>query len=228
VARHIIVVEDEQDLADLIALHLRRENLEVSVYADGEKGLAAIERAVPDLVVLDLMLPGIDGYEVCRRMRRSERLAGVQILMVTARGEESDVVTGLELGADDYVTKPFRPSVLMARVRNLLRRNASGPTASRAGEVLRVGPIELDVPRREARVEGREITLTHTEYEILRYLSSSPRRVRSRRDILGVLDQGESVLERTIDVHVASLRRKLGAAGELLETIRGVGYRLRD
>jgi two-component system phosphate regulon response regulator PhoB len=224
VARHIIVVEDEQDLADLIALHLKRENLEVSVYADGERGFAAIEQAVPDLVVLDLMLPGIDGYEVCRRMRRSDKLAGVQILMVTARGEEADVVTGLELGADDYVTKPFRPSVLMARVRNLLRRRDPTPVS----EVLRVGPIELDVPRREARVDGAEITLTHTEYEILRYLAESPRRVRSRHDILDVLDQGESVLERTIDVHVASLRRKLGAAGERLETVRGVGYRLRD
>jgi DNA-binding response OmpR family regulator len=225
VARHIIVVEDEQDLADLIALHLRRENLKVSVYADGEEGLAAIERDVPDLIVLDLMLPGIDGYEVCRRVRREARLAGVQILMVTARGEETDVVTGLELGADDYVTKPFRPSVLMARVRNLLRRR------SRAAEdtgVLRVGPIELDVPRREARVDGAEIALTHTEYEILRYLASAPRRVRSRQDVLLELGQEDSVLERTVDVHVASLRRKLGAAGDLLETVRGVGYRLRD
>jgi len=224
VARRIIVVEDEQDLADLIALHLRRESLDVQVFADGEQGLKAIQETAPDLVVLDLMLPGIDGYEVCRRVRRDDRLSGVQILMVTARGEETDVVTGLELGADDYVTKPFRPSVLMARVRNLLRRREVAPS----GEVMRVGAIELDVPRREARVNGAEITLTHTEYEILRYLASSPRRVRSRGDILGVLDQGEHVLERTVDVHVASLRRKLGDEGERLETVRGVGYRLRD
>jgi DNA-binding response OmpR family regulator len=223
--RHIIVVEDEPDLAELIALHLRRENLRVTTFADGERGLAAIERDVPDMVVLDLMLPGLDGYEICRSIRRSERLAKVQVLMVTARGEESDVVTGLELGADDYVTKPFRPRVLVARVRNLLRR----PRAEAQGnELLRAGPIEVDVGRHEARVDGQEVTLTHTEFEILRTLMAAPGRVRTRGDILSRLDQGQHVLERTVDVHVASLRRKLGSAGELIATVRGVGYRLRD
>ncbi len=223
--RHIIVVEDEPDLAELIGLHLRRENLRVSLYGDGERGLAAIERDVPDLVVLDLMLPGLDGYEVCRRMRRNERLSKVQVLMVTARGEESDVVTGLELGADDYVTKPFRPRVLVARVRNLLRRPR---TEAAGGEVLRAGAIEVDVGRHEVRVDGQEVELTHTEFEILRALMSAPGRVRTRGDILSRLDQGQHVLERTVDVHVASLRRKLGPAGDLIGTVRGVGYRLRD
>jgi DNA-binding response OmpR family regulator len=223
--RHIIVVEDEPDLAELIALHLRRENLRVTTFADGERGLAAIERDVPDMVVLDLMLPGLDGYEICRRIRRSDRLAKVQVLMVTARGEESDVVTGLELGADDYVTKPFRPRVLVARVRNLLRR----PRAEAQGnEVLRAGAIEVDVGRHEVRVDGQEVTLTHTEFEILRTLMAAPGRVRTRGDILSRLDQGHYVLERTVDVHVASLRRKLGSAGDLIATVRGVGYRLRD
>jgi DNA-binding response OmpR family regulator len=223
--RHIIVVEDEPDLAELIALHLRRENLRVTTFADGERGLAAIEREVPDMVVLDLMLPGLDGYEICRRIRRSDRLAKVQVLMVTARGEESDVVTGLELGADDYVTKPVRPRVLVARVRNLLRR----PRAEAQGnEVLRAGPIEVDVGRHEERSDGQEVTLTHTEFEILRTLMSAPGRVRTRGDILSRLDQGQHVLERTVDVHVASLRRKLGSAGDLIATVRGVGYRLRD
>jgi DNA-binding response OmpR family regulator len=223
--RRIIVVEDEPDLADLMALHLRRESLQVAVYGDGETGWSAIDRDVPDLVILDLMLPNLDGYEICRRIRRSDRLAGTQVLMVTARGEESDVVTGLELGADDYVTKPFRPRVLVARVRNLLRR----PRAEATGvEVLRVGAIELDAGRHEVRVEGKEVTLTHTEFEILRLLLSAPGRVRTRGDILGRLDQGQNVLERTVDVHVASLRKKLGPAGELLATVRGVGYRLRD
>jgi len=208
-----------------MALHLRRENLKVTVYADGETGWSAIDRDVPDLVILDLMLPGLDGYEVCRRIRRSDRLAGVQVLMVTARGEESDVVTGLELGADDYVTKPFRPRVLVARVRNLLRRPRAEATEL---EVLRVGAIELDAGRHEVRVEGKEVALTHTEFEILRLLLGAPGRVRTRGDILSRLDQGQNVLERTVDVHVASLRKKLGAAGELLATVRGVGYRLRD
>ena len=223
--RRIIVVEDEPDLADLIALHLRREGLEVATFADGAQGLAAVERGVPDLVVLDLMLPGLDGFEVTRRIRRQERLAGVQILMVTARGEEADVVTGLELGADDYVTKPFRPRVLVARVRNLLRRPR---TEAAAAEVLRAGAIEIDIPRREVRVDGREVALTHTEFELLRYLASAPGRVRTRGDILGRLDQSDHVLERTVDVHVASLRKKLGDAGAALETVRGVGYRLKD
>ena len=223
--RHIIVVEDEVDLADLIALHLRREQLKVSTYGDGETGMKAIERDVPHLVVLDLMLPGLDGFEICRRIRRSDRLAGVQILMLTARSEEADIVTGLELGADDYMTKPFRPGVLIARVRNLLRR----PTAENTGEDhLRAGSIELDVGRREARVADKLLTLTHTEFEILRFLAKTPGRVRTRGDILGRLNQGEHVLERAIDVHVASLRRKLGESKDLLETVRGVGYRLKD
>jgi len=223
--RHIIVVEDEPDLAELMELHLRRENLRVSTYGDGERGLAAIERDVPDLVVLDLMLPGLDGYEICRRIRRNDRLSKVQVLMVTARGEESDVVTGLELGADDYVTKPFRPRVLVARVRNLLRRPRTEATG---GEVLRSGAIEVDLGRHEVRVDGQEVILTHTEFEILRALISAPGRVRTRGDILSRLEQGQHVLERTVDVHVASLRRKLGPAGELIGTVRGVGYRLRD
>ena len=174
-------------------------------------------------------LARIDVEAAARRIagavRRNERLAKVQVLMVTARGEESDVVTGLELGADDYVTKPFRPRVLVARVRNLLRR----PRLESAGnELLRAGAIEVDVGRHEVRVDGAEVTLTHTEFEILRALMSAPGRVRTRGDILSRLDQGQHVLERTVDVHVASLRKKLGAAGELISTVRGVGYRLRD
>jgi DNA-binding response OmpR family regulator len=225
VQRHIIVIEDEPDLADLIALHLGRENLRVSIYGNGSVGLAAIERDKPDLVVLDLMLPGADGFEICRAVRRSERLAGVQILMLTARGEEADIVTGLELGADDYVTKPFQPRVLVARVRALLRRPRQEATGER---ILRVGGIELDEARHEVKVDGEEVQLTHTEFEILRVLAAAPGRVRTRGDILGRLDQGAHVLERTVDVHVASLRKKLGAAGELVSTVRGVGYRLRD
>ncbi|MEM7306388.1 MAG: response regulator transcription factor [Planctomycetota bacterium] len=223
--RHIIVVEDEPDLAELIALHLRRENLKVSVFGDGNTGMEAIEREVPCLVVLDLMLPGLDGFEICRRIRRSSELGDVQVLMVTARGEETDVVTGLALGADDYITKPFRPRVLVARVRNLLRRPKSGEDE---GQVLRASGIEVDVGRHEVRVEGEVIAVTHTEFEVLRYLASPPGRVRSRAEVLECLDQGTHVLERTVDVHVAALRRKLGELGKGLETVRGVGYRLRD
>ena len=223
--RHIIVVEDEPDLSDLIALHLRRETYRVSTFEDGLAGWEAIEREVPSLAVLDLMLPGIDGYEICRRMRRSERLADTPIVILTARGEESDVVAGLELGADDYVTKPFRPRVLVARVRALLRRAEGGLEAS--SEVLRLGPIELDEGRHEVTLDGDPIELTHTEFKILRYLAARPGRVRARRDVLEAIGE-RNVLERTVDVHVASLRRKLGDAGHLVETVRGVGYRAKD
>ncbi len=222
--RHIVVVEDEADLADLIALRLTREGYRVSTYDDGLVGWQAIEREVPDMVVLDLMLPGIDGFEISRRMRRSERLADVPILVLTARGEEADVVTGLELGADDYVTKPFSPRVLVARVRTVLRR-AEGAAAE--SEVVRLGPIEIDRGRHEVRVDGEPVDVTYTEFQILRFLCSRPGRVRSRASILETIGE-RHVLERTVDVHIASLRKKLGDAGVLLETVRGVGYRARE
>jgi two-component system phosphate regulon response regulator PhoB len=223
-SRHVIVVEDEGDLADLIALHLRRENFRVSVYGDGDTGMAAIERDRPDLVVLDLMLPGLDGLEICRRIRRSESLGETPVLMLTARAEESDVITGLEVGADDYVPKPFSPRVLVARIRSLLRR---GERAGAGSEVLRVGDLEVDSGRHEVRVADEVIALTHTEFRILRYLAGGPGRVRTRADILRAIDE-TSVLERTVDVHVGSMRKKLGASGEMIETVRGVGYRIEE
>ena len=221
--RHVIVVEDEEDLADLLTLHLQREGFRVSVQLDGEGGWKAIEREVPDVVVLDLMLPGIDGVEICRRMRRSERLCEVPILILTARGEDVDVVTGLELGADDYVVKPFSPRVVVARLRALLRRVEE----TGASDLVRVGRIEIDSGRHEVRVDGTEVSLTHTEFEVLRFLAARPGRVRPRAEILTAIGE-RHVLERTVDVHMAALRRKLGDAAEAIETVRGVGYRLRE
>jgi DNA-binding response OmpR family regulator len=222
--RHIVVVEDEEDIADLVALHLRREGYRVTLHGDGEEAWHALDRRTPELVVLDLMLPGIDGLEICRRMRRSERLRDVPILILTARGEDADVVTGLELGADDYVTKPFSPRVLVARIRALLRRAENGGEDS---EVLRVGPIEIDAGRHEIRVDGRLLDPTHSEFQILEFLARRPGRVRGREEILEAIGE-RSVLARTVDVHVGALRKKLGEAGERLETVRGVGYRLRE
>ncbi len=221
--RRIIVIEDERDLADLVVLHLEREGYRTASYASGTDGWAAIERNPPDLVILDLMLPGMDGAEVCRRMRREERLAGTPLLVLTAKSEESDIVSLLALGADDYVTKPFSLRVLTARVRALLRRGEIDPE----GEVARAGPFEVDSGRHEVRVDGELVRLTHTEFRILRFLVRKPGRVRSRAEILASIDDA-AVLERTVDVHVASLRRKLGAAGDWIETVRGVGYRLKD
>ncbi len=222
--RRIIVVEDEKDLAELISHHLEREGYAVACYANGEQGMAAIDRDVPDLVVLDLMLPGIDGFEICRRIRRSDRLAEVLILMLTARGEDADIVTGLELGADDYLTKPFSPRVLVARLRALFRR---AEVAEPQGEIVRVGPLEIDSGRHEVQLDGQLVPLTHMEFRILRFLATRPGRVRTRVEILGAIGE-ENVLDRTVDVHVASLRRKLGGGSDLLETVRGVGYRLKD
>ena len=222
--RHIIVVEDEADLADLVALHLRREGFRVTSYDNGAKAWTAIESAAPALAVIDVMLPGLDGLELCRRIRRSERLSETPILIMTARGDEADVVAGLEVGADDYVVKPFSPRVLVARVRALLRRAADSRAAA---EVLRAGPIEIDTGRHEARVADELLVLTRTEFRILQYLIKKPGRVRSRTDILSAIGDS-NVLERTVDVHVASLRRKLAEAGDLLETVRGVGYRIKD
>lgn len=221
-ARHVIIVEDETDLSDLIAMHLRREHLRVSTYSDGLLGMAAIERDKPDLVVLDLMLPGLDGLQICQRIRAREGLADTLVLILTARGEDADIVTGLEVGADDYVTKPFSPRVLVARVRSLLRRRSERSSPS---EVLRVGELEIDSGRHEVTLRGELLELTHTEFRILRYLSGDPGRVRSRRDILGAIED-EAVLERTVDVHIAALRKKLGPDGKRIATVRGVGYRI--
>ena len=222
--RSIIVVEDEADLANLISLRMSRSGYEVSTYADGNEGWNAIERGVPDLVLLDLMLPGLDGLEICRRIRSDDRLKATQVVMVTALGQEADIVKGLELGADDYVTKPFSPRVLEARVHAVLRRAG---TQEPVGTLVRLGPIEIDDTRHEVRVNGRKIEPTHTEYKILRFLCSRPGRVRTRADILRAM--GEAiVLDRTVDVHVASLRKKLGEAAARIETVRGVGYRAKD
>ena len=220
---NILLVEDEPALRSGLTDLLEGAGHKVEAVGDGLTACGVGLTSDVNLVLLDLTLPDLDGLEVCRRLRngRPELL----IMMLTARSNEDDKVKGLKLGADDYVTKPFRPRVLVARVRNLLRR----PRLESAGnELLRAGAIEVDVGRHEVRVDGAEVSLTHTEFEILRALMSAPGRVRTRGDILSRLDQGQHVLERTVDVHVASLRKKLGAAGELISTVRGVGYRLRD
>jgi len=221
---HVLILEDEEDLSDLVSLHLQREGLRVSCFADGAQGMGAIERELPDLLVLDLMLPGMNGLEICRRMRASDEMAEIPILILSARGEQTDIITGLELGADDYVVKPFSPRELVARVRALLRRTDLTQAET---EVIELGAIRLNAERHEVSVEGRQLTLTYTEFLILRYLLGKPGRVRSRGEILEAIGE-KHVLERTIDVHVATLRRKLGSSGTRIETVRGLGYRARD
>ncbi len=221
----IIVVEDEPDIAELVRMHLTREGWEVEHYGDGAEGLAAVLAERPDCVVLDLMLPGLDGFQFCRDLKGRHGQEDLPVLVMSARSEEADVVCALELGADDYVVKPFSPRILVARVRNLLRRANIRQTD--LPETLRLGPIALDVLRFEVTVDDERIDVTRTEFRLLQFLLERPGRVRERSEILEQVGGGPS-LDRTVDVHVASLRRKLGAGSEWIETVRGVGYRAKE
>jgi len=221
----VVIIEDERDMAELLALRLRKEGYQVEVAHDGARGLEMVRAAPPDLVLLDVMLPEMSGTEVAAAIRGDPRAAGVPIIMLTARAEESDIVVGLKFGADDYVTKPFSMSVLLARIDAVLRR-AAAPRGEAAG-LMRVGPIEIDPQRHEVRVAGRPVALTLTEFRLLAALAAARGRVLSRNQLMDqALGLDVVVTDRTIDVHMTGLRRKLGAARECLQTVRGVGYRL--
>jgi two-component system alkaline phosphatase synthesis response regulator PhoP len=223
---NVLVVEDEPDIAELIEYNLLKNGFSVNLAVSGEEALAQAREAPPHLVILDLMLPGVDGLEVCRRLKKDPQTSDVPVIMVTAKGEESDVVTGLELGADDYIVKPFSPKVLVARIKAVLRRGSSGKSAGK--EVVSVGALELYPGRREARVEDRPVSLTYTEFNILLLLARRPGWVFTRSQIFhAVRGDRYHVTERSVDVHIRGLRKTLGGAAEYLETVRGVGYRFR-
>ncbi len=224
--RTVLAIDDEKDLIELIRYNLEKEGLQVRGAPDGETGLAMAMQHLPDLVLVDLMLPGIDGLEVCRRLRADNRTAAIPLIMLTAKSGESDRVVGLELGADDYVTKPFSPRELVARVRALLRRSRGhGEPTSR----LRRGDLEIDLDRREVVCGDEAIALTATEFRLLHFLASRPGRVFSRGELIdNVLGRDIEVLDRTVDVHVTALRRKLGRYSDRIETVRGFGYRFTD
>lgn len=223
----ILVVEDEEDIQELIRFNLRRAGYDVVTVASGEAALTALQQQPPQLVLLDLMLPGTDGLEVCRRMRADSATRKIPVIMVTAKGEESDVVAGLELGADDYVVKPFSPRVLIARVQAVLRRNSQ--PAGEKPEAISVHGITIHPGRREVRVAGASVELTFSEFNILLYLARRPGWVRTRRQIVdAVRGDDYHVTERSVDVQMVSLRKKLGEAGSNIQTVRGVGYRFKD
>jgi two-component system phosphate regulon response regulator PhoB len=229
----VLVVEDEADLRDLIQYNLTRGGFGVETAETGEQGIDKARQAPPDLVLLDLLLPRMDGLEVCRRLKQSEKTAAIPVIMVTAKGEDADVVKGLELGADDYVTKPFSPRVLLARVRAVLRRRQSAaeeePPAGASVEPLEVEGLRLDVERHEVTLDGEPITLTATEFRLLMMLMRRRGRVFTRQQIIETVHGGQSaVTDRSVDVQVVALRRKLGARGKLIETVRGVGYRFQE
>ena len=223
----ILVVDDEPDILELVQYNLTREHYDVVCVESGEEALTQVSATPPDLIILDLMLPGVDGLEVCRTLKRYPHTAVIPVVMLTARGEEADVVAGLELGADDYLTKPFSPRVLLARIRAVLRRQHSEPVAADA--VLTHGALVLHPGRHEVLVQGQPVVLTLMEFRMLHALAQRPGWVFTRNQLIAAA-QGDdvSVTERSVDVHIVSLRRKLGASGDAIETIRGVGYRLQE
>ncbi len=225
---NILVIEDEEDIRELVKYNLQRENFVVLEADSGEAGLKMVERTTPDLILLDLMLPGMDGLEVCRILKRDVRTQNVPVVMMTARGEESDIVTGLELGAADYVVKPFSPKVLVARAKAVLRRNSSAPELA-PDDVLRIHDMVIHPGRHEVLVKDKPVDLTATEFRMLHFLARRPGWVFTRYQIVDAV-HGEDypVTERSIDVQIVGLRRKLKRAGNYIETVRSVGYRFRD
>jgi two-component system, OmpR family, alkaline phosphatase synthesis response regulator PhoP len=222
----VLTIDDEKDLIELVRYNLEKEGFRVRGALDGETGLAMALQEKPDIVLVDLMLPGIDGLEVCRRLRADSRTTAIPLIMLTAKSGESDRVVGLELGADDYITKPFSPRELIARVRALLRR-ISGSQEPPA--LLRRGDLVIDVERRQVACGDREIELTATEFRMLHFLASHPGRVYSRGELIdNVLGRDVEVLDRTVDVHILALRRKLEKHGAWVETVRGFGYRFKQ
>jgi two-component system phosphate regulon response regulator PhoB len=221
----ILIVEDEASLVEVLSYNLQREGYEVVVAKEGREGLRKAQMQLPELIILDLMLPGLNGLDICRELRASPSTAGISILMLTAKGEETDQVVGFAVGADDYVTKPFSVKVLMQRIKVLLRRQAN-PESS--GDSLEAAGICVDKRAHQVTVMEQPVSLTPTEFRLLEALMRQPGRAFTRHDLMESAVGDTIVLERTIDVHIKSLRRKLGDAGERIETVRGVGYRFRD
>ncbi|HYD52258.1 MAG TPA: response regulator transcription factor [Gemmatimonadaceae bacterium] len=224
-AERVLVVDDEADIVALVAYHLAKAGYRVSTATSGPDALAAARQERPALVVLDLMLPGLSGYEVLEQLRADEATRQIAVLMLTARREEQDRIRGLSLGADDYLTKPFSPPELVLRVGAILRRVAA---AGSGGDLIALGPIQIDRAEHRVRVDGSEIELTPTEYKLLLVLAERRGRVQERAHLLEtVWEAAPDIQTRTVDMHVQRLRAKLGAAGEMIETVRGFGYRLR-
>lgn len=224
---HILVVEDEEDILELLRFNLAKEGYQVTGVASGEDALRVVASRIPDLVLLDLMLPGVNGLDVCRRLRQDPKTVALPVVMLTAKGEESDVVAGLELGADDYVSKPFSPKVLVARIRTVLRRRQAAAVDQQT--VVRVRDIVIDPGRHAATCAGRRLELTATEFRLLHFLARKPGWVFTREQIVdGVKGEDYPVTDRSVDVQIVGLRKKLAARGDVIETVRGVGYRFKE
>jgi two-component system phosphate regulon response regulator PhoB len=227
VRKTILVVEDEEDILELVEYNLAKNGFDTVCLLDGETGLETIRTRLPDLVVLDLMLPGLDGLGVCRILKSDPKTRDIPIIMLTAKGEESDIVTGLELGADDYITKPFSPKVLIARIRAVLRRKSQETVDEKS--TVRIHDITIEPGRHEVLVRGEPVQLTLTEFRILHLLARRPGWVFTRYQIVDEI-RGEDypVTDRSVDVHIVGLRKKLGTSGKHIDTVRGVGYRMKE
>jgi DNA-binding response OmpR family regulator len=222
----IAIVDDEEDIVELVSHHLKREGFKVKEFYNGRDFLSYIESVIPDLAVLDIMLPGIDGLEICRILKSKSRTSSLPIIMLTAKATEADVVVGLELGADDYMVKPFSPRELVARVKTILRRASNKEEHTK---LIRLGSLSIDKEKFEAAVDGKKIELTTTEFKILEVLAEGQGRVYTRDQLLKkkrLWGDDKLVYDRTIDVHIKNLREKLGKTGSLIKTIRGIGYKL--
>ena len=223
---NVLVIEDEQSLLDILSYNLKKEEFEVHTASDGVTGLHKAESILPDLVILDLMLPGIDGLEICRKLRSNSRTQHIRLLILTAKTEELDEIIGFQMGADDYVGKPFKLKALIHRAKALLRRTSD---AASADQVVVLRAFEIDYANHTAKVDDVELTLTPTEFRLLWTLIRRPGRPYSRTELLDMC-RGEdaNALERTIDVHIRSLRQKLGPHADEIETVRGIGYRFKN
>jgi two-component system alkaline phosphatase synthesis response regulator PhoP len=223
----ILVVDDEEDILELLTFNLTKEGYDVSSASTGEEALSVARTESPDLILLDLMLPGMDGLEVARRIKGEPSTKNIPIVMLTAKGEESDIVTGMELGADDYITKPFSRKVLVARLRAVLRRKEEQPPDERS--IFKRHDLVIHPGRHEVLVSGKEVQLTMTEFGILSFLARRPGWVFTRSQIVDAV-KGEDyfVTDRSVDVQIVGLRKKLGSASRWIETVRGVGYRFKE
>lgn len=221
----VYVVEDEEDIAKLIQVNLALEGFNVTTFSTGEDGYQSVVKHLPDLVLLDLMLPGIDGLGICRKLKQDKKTWHIPIIMVTAKGEDDDIVKGLELGADDYITKPFGPRVLVARVKSVFRRRAHEEN----GETIKIHKLYIHQGKHEALLSGKKIDLTPSEFQILSLLSRKPGWVFTRSQIVDAIrGNNYAVTDRTIDFQMVGLRKKLGDMGEYIETVRSIGYRFKE
>ena len=224
---HILIIEDEEDIQELLQYNLSKEGFRTIGALSGEDGLKKIRKERIDLIVLDLMLPGMDGLDVCRRLKKDDKTQNIPIVMVTAKGEEADVVTGLELGADDYIVKPFSPKILVARIKSVLRRKSAEIVDD--SRPLTIHDLVIHPGRREVLFRNKPVKLTNMEFQVLHFLASKPGWVFSRYQIVeGVRGDNYPVTDRAVDVMIVGLRKKLGDAGKYIDTVRGAGYKFKE